>query len=91
MITLTRARRDDRLWHPPLTWDYWLWGIAPYTKTATVCCGNGHVGTVAPHVHAIAPDGTLSPSWVCPFKPCDWHEFARLDGWLEVEIEGGEK
>lgn len=30
--------------------------------------------------HRIAPDGTITPSLVCPVE-CGWHVFARLVGW----------
>lgn len=30
--------------------------------------------------HTIAPDGTVSPSLVCPGE-CGWHVFGRLIGW----------
>lgn len=75
MITLRQSASRE-----PLTWDYWQWGTGPFVKTAVVTCGFGHTGTANPKIHRIAPDGMLSPSWVCPFK-CPWHEFARLDGW----------
>jgi hypothetical protein len=29
----------------------------------------------------VADDGTVSPSYVCPFPPCTFHLFVRLDGW----------
>jgi hypothetical protein len=31
--------------------------------------------------HTIAVDGTVSPSLVCPYDGCDWHVYARLEGW----------
>jgi hypothetical protein len=31
--------------------------------------------------HAVAPDGTVSPSVVCPHAGCKWHVHLRLDGW----------
>jgi hypothetical protein len=31
--------------------------------------------------HAIAADGTLTPSVVCPYEYCTWHEYVRLGGW----------
>ncbi len=33
------------------------------------------------HKHTIAPDGTVSPSVVCPAKDCGFHEFIKLEGW----------
>jgi len=31
--------------------------------------------------HAIAPDGTVTPSVVCPKEGCTFHEMIRLEGW----------
>ena len=82
MIHLTKTGRPfDGRALDPLTWDDWQWGSDPPIHTALVTCANGHTGTVAPHVHKIATDGLLTPSWVCPFEGCSWHEFAQLDGW----------
>ena len=82
MIVLAKAESGDGYWCPPLTWDYWLWGPDPGVKTALVSCDQGHTGTVNPDIHKIAVDGTLSPSWVCPYEGCTWHVFARLEGWI---------
>ncbi len=55
-----------------------------------VRCPNGHVHTLmhpGPHrklSHDVAADGTIAPSLVCPGtgkNDCDWHVFARLEGW----------
>jgi len=81
MVVLRHVEKGGFASIPPLSWDYWLWGIGPFVKTVIVCCDRGHVGTASPAIHSIAADGTLSPSWVCPFKGCTWHEFARLEGW----------
>ncbi len=32
-------------------------------------------------IHQIGPDGSVSPSIVCPYPPCGWHVFAKLAGW----------
>lgn len=54
---------------------------------ASVCCPNGHLMALK---HNVAADGTVSPSIVCTGwaggkpgerEPCDWHVFARLEGW----------
>ena len=83
MVTLTRAKFNPRevLPLPPLTWDEWMWGAENQRRTALVCCGNGHTGTANPAVHSIDSEGYLTPSWICPFEGCDWHEFAQLEGW----------
>lgn len=31
--------------------------------------------------HDIAPDGRVSPSVVCPFEGCDFHDHVVLEGW----------
>lgn len=31
--------------------------------------------------HEIAADGTVTPSCVCPYSPCDFHEMVKLVGW----------
>lgn len=85
MIALAHANIDFIAGKPlpPLTWEYWQWGVpGRLRKTAIVCCGFGHTGTANPNIHVISADGTMSPSWVCPFE-CSWHEFARLEGWEE--------
>lgn len=51
-------------------------GLPP---TAGVTCENGHEGLISDH--AIAEDGTVSPSVVCTEEGCGWHEYIRLDGW----------
>jgi hypothetical protein len=44
-------------------------------------CRNGHECRLVRTVHAIAADGRMSPSYVCPIKGCSFHEFVCLDGW----------
>lgn len=34
--------------------------------------------------HDVADDGTVSPSYVCPFPPCTFHAFVRLDDWARL-------
>ena len=31
--------------------------------------------------HAISEEGMVSPSVVCPFEPCTYHEIVQRDGW----------
>lgn len=69
----------------PLTWR----PIVPHPERpatfahdiALVTCANGHECVLSAKVHAVAPDGTVSPSDVCPAQGCGFHEFVRLDGW----------
>jgi hypothetical protein len=44
-----------------------------------VCCGNGHIASLADH--AIGFGGYVTPSLVCPEPGCSWHEWVHLDGW----------
>ena len=49
-------------------------------KGALVCCpGCGKIGSLAEHT--IDPDGTVTPSLVCPFAHCDFHDMAKLADW----------
>lgn len=42
-------------------------------KSSTLWCPVGG--------HGIAEDGTIDPSVVCPFEPCTFHEWVKLEGW----------
>lgn len=75
---------------PPRTWDYfYLDAIDPEYRISIAyrhalalgTCSRGHTCMIVSTVHRIAPDGTLSPSYVCPVKGCDFHEFVRFVGW----------
>lgn len=82
-MTFTRsaAPRPEDL--QPGTWMPWKWGATkPYPPTAVLCCPHcARACSLDPRTHAIAPDGTVSPSVVCPHTPCRFHEFARLAQW----------
>ena len=67
----------------PLTWDY----AKRYRKhriadddLAISTCGDGHTCRIVSAVHAIAADGTLTPSYACPAK-CSFHTNVRFVGW----------
>jgi len=62
--------------YKPLTWKG---GRSRDSRTALVTCSNGHTSSLSDH--SIADDGSVSPSLVCPYKNCNFHEFVRLDGW----------
>ncbi len=44
------------------------------------CPGCGKIGMLGSN-HTVADDGTVSPSDVCPFPPCPFHEFVICDDW----------
>lgn len=48
---------------------------------AFLWCGNGHGAALVKDRHAIAADGTVTPSCVCPVDGCGWHEHERLLEW----------
>lgn len=41
----------------------------------------GHPRSDGTRGHEITPDGTVSPSIVCPNPECHWHVWGRLDRW----------
>lgn len=57
----------------------WTGVVGPSGRTAHVKCGKGHIASLAEHT--IAEDGTVTPSVVCPWGGCDYHEFIQLIGW----------
>lgn len=64
--------------YEPLTWKgLKLANHTGYSASAT--CVNGHTCTLTEH--EIADDGTVTPSLVCPYEGCTWHEFVKLEGW----------
>ena len=48
--------------------------------TCPIC---GNTGTLLDH--AISPEGKVTPSVVCSFEGCVFHEFVRLAGWREAK------
>ena len=71
---------DDGGLPPPGTW----W---PWHGTVMLSCTNGHVASLRDHIIAI--DGTVTPSVVCPWEGCTFHEWVVLDGWSEPPGEEG--
>lgn len=62
--------------HLPGTWK----GLGtPNGRSASFTCPNGHVGTLSDH--DIAADGSVTPSVVCSYDGCDFHEYIQLEGW----------
>ena len=73
IVCTPAARLAERV---PFTWErVTLDGV----RSAAAYCVNGHFAVLS--AHEIAPDGTVTPSVVCPEDECDWHEMVRLDGW----------
>ncbi len=52
--------------------------------TCPKCNKDFSIGT---QVHHIDAQGVVSPSMVCPFKPCTFHAYIRLEGWVPPNDE----
>ena len=66
---------------PPRTWDYLDPGPRAFLNNlALATCANGHTCRIVANVHSINHDGTLKPSYVCPYK-CSYHTMVRFVGW----------
>ena len=58
----------------------WKGLITPEGRKASFTCPDcGRTGSLSDH--KIADDGTVSPSVVCSYENCHFHEFIKLDGW----------
>lgn len=54
-------------------------GVGPHW--AELCCpGCSRVALLGSN-HIVAADGAVTPSDVCPFPPCTFHQNIHLDGW----------
>lgn len=82
MVVLRRdgARCFSETSAPAGTWIRWVY--LPGRVTAALRCPTcGRVFCLAEH--RIASDGRVSPSVVCPHRPCTFHVIMRLEGWNE--------
>lgn len=61
----------------PLTYRIAVWGDG--RRVAYFFDTKGH--GLALEKHAIADDGTVTPSVVCPIEGCGFHEWVKLEGW----------
>lgn len=84
MIDFAHEPQDPTEAPRPLTWDYAVRfrNKEPYLRDlALVTCGMGHTTRLVSTVHQVAPDGTVTPSYVCTVTGCTFHEWVRLAGW----------
>jgi hypothetical protein len=59
----------------------------PNAFWAEICCPDcGVVGMLGGN-HAVADDGTVTPSDVCQYPPCTFHDFVVLDDWARPGTE----
>lgn len=61
--------------------DYMTKKGRPNTYWAELCCPECHKVALLGSNHTVAAGGIVSPSDVCPFKPCTFHQFIVLDDW----------
>lgn len=75
MISVPRHALGDQdyEWRPLAGLGWWFW-----KGLVMLQCPNGHCCHLP---HAIAADGTVTPSAVCPVTGCGFHEHLKLDGW----------
>lgn len=50
--------------------------------------GDEYVGVACPTCkawatldHDVAADGTVTPSLICPYQPCTFHDMVKLEDW----------
>jgi hypothetical protein len=80
---------DEGIPPPPFTWDYakrllkegGFYACRSDKDLALCTCSRGHTTRLSGFVHTIAADGACHPSYVCPIKGCDFHDWVRLVGW----------
>lgn len=64
----------------PLTWRH-------FQGSVVIVCANDHYLSIydpakkPEDCHKITPDGSVSPSVVCPVEGCGFHEMIKLEGW----------
>lgn len=67
----------------PSTWRHWIdrdFVNRVDVRTACVTCPKCEK-VMSLKNHAIAENGAVSPSLVCPENDCDFHEFVVLEDW----------
>lgn len=56
-------------------------GVKRFIWATMVCPDCGKEFSIGTQVHAVNEFGVVSPSMICPFAPCAFHDFIRLRGW----------
>jgi hypothetical protein len=68
----------------PLSWDVAIKGPPGSffaDDLALITCDKQHTLRMSGRIHKVAVDGTVTPSWVCTYYQCTFHEHVRLEGW----------
>jgi hypothetical protein len=53
----------------------------PNTYWAEICCPWCGKTALLGSNHVVDDDGAVRPSDICPYPPCTFHEFIKLDDW----------
>jgi hypothetical protein len=81
-------RAKDTAWDEAGTWS--LVDVAPdrygVVASCPLCGGTGQLFR-----HTVADDGTVNPSYVCPYEPCTFHEMVTLADWKPAPAPSGER
>lgn len=89
MIGIPQGDRSADTFPQPGTWSPLMHpGRGNGLWSVLLCCPRGHRSHLT---HAIAADGTASPSVVCPGErargeSCSFHDHVRLEGWEYGEL-----
>lgn len=79
MIVLSMGARGDDWLLPKSTWK--RAAKSDGTLTAMIACPEcGREGSLSDH--SIGPDGIVTPSVVCGYFGCSFHDWVKLEGWL---------
>jgi hypothetical protein len=88
-----QSAKSDKPPPTPLTWDYATrlrhagrWACRSGEDLALCTCAFGHTTRLTGYVHAVAADGTVTPSYVCPVTGCTFHEYVRLVDWDPAHV-----
>jgi len=79
VITLKKAASPGD--PTPHTWYPVPWSTGKSAVINCPQCGKSARLGQGADGHAIADDGTVTPSLICPHAPCPFHDHCRLEGW----------
>jgi len=60
---------------------WWVAGNDHVSVKCPLCGGCASLKRPNGEGHDIGADGTVSPSIVCPYTPCAWHVWGKLEDW----------
>lgn len=67
--------------YKPGTWKGVVDNTGKRISASFTCPNCGELGSLS--AHHIAPDGTVTPSLICPYE-CGFHEHIKLEGWAQI-------